>query len=294
MAWNKANPATGIKAKSLDDHVRTNQDALETACNREHEFSTGGTVADQMHHRKGSARPFFQDSAPTARVDGTAFTAEDNGSLWVDTNSSPDNQFNILTDYSVPTWTPVSTEIIAVAVAAIHTWALTQTFSVSPVFTKGIVTNDAYLQGRNVANTANINIAKVNTSNGITLGAVTTLPDTSALATSGAPAADAQVANKKYVDDQTDPAYAGGQDHDFIGGLSIKTGKVSVPGAGTTVVTFAIAGASFSNNIISAFVTLTGANINESASVTAISAAAMTIRNGTQFTTDVFWIAIGH
>ena len=64
--------------------------------------------------------------------------------------------------------------------------------------------NDSYLTGRNNAGDGDIDIIKVNTSDGITLGAVTTLPDTSALATSGAPAADAQLANKKYVDDQLD------------------------------------------------------------------------------------------
>lgn len=61
--------------------------------------------------------------------------------------------------------------------------------------------NNANLTGRNNAGDGDINILKVNTSDGVTMGAVTTLPDTSALATSGAPAADAQIANKKYVDD---------------------------------------------------------------------------------------------
>lgn len=66
----------------------------------------------------------------------------------------------------------------------------------------GRLPNDTYLTGRNAADSADINIIKVNSSNTLTLGAVTTLPDTSTLATSGAPAADAQIANKKYVDDQ--------------------------------------------------------------------------------------------
>lgn len=61
--------------------------------------------------------------------------------------------------------------------------------------------NDSYLTGRNNADDGDINIVKVNTSDTLTFGAVCTLPDTSALATDGAPVADAQISNKKYVDD---------------------------------------------------------------------------------------------
>jgi len=64
------------------------------------------------------------------------------------------------------------------------------------------LSNNTYLVGRNVAGSANINIIKVNDSNTLTLGAIATLPDGSKLATSAAPAADAQIANKKYVDDR--------------------------------------------------------------------------------------------
>jgi hypothetical protein len=66
------------------------------------------------------------------------------------------------------------------------------------------ILNDTYLTGLDNAGTGSVDIVKVTTSDTLQLGAVTTLPDTSALATSGAPAADAQIANKKYVDDQVD------------------------------------------------------------------------------------------
>ena len=117
MAYNKNKPASSTSLRDSNPQILANWDALETALNREHEFSTGGTVTDQVHHRKGSARSFFQDAEPTTRVDGTSFTSEDLGSLWFDSNSSPDNQFNVLTATS-PTWTPVSTEVIAVLLAA--------------------------------------------------------------------------------------------------------------------------------------------------------------------------------
>jgi len=91
--------------------------------NKEH--ITLATSSAGGEHKQGSARCFFQDAAPTTQVDGTAFAATDNGSLWIDTNSDPVNQFNILTDYSGPTWTPISTEIIAVLLAAARVFGST-------------------------------------------------------------------------------------------------------------------------------------------------------------------------
>lgn len=87
--------------------------------------------------------------------------------------------------------------------------------------------NNAYLTGRNQANTADVNIVKVNTSNEIELGAVTKLPDTSKLATSGAPTADAQLANKKYVDD----TYLAGQAVQVVNTQTgaVATGAVIMP-----------------------------------------------------------------
>ena len=117
MAFDKDKPASTTSLRSSNPEILANWDALETALDREHEFSTGGTVADQAHHKKGSARAYFQDAQPTTRVDGTAFTSEDLGSLWFDTNSSPDNIFYVLT-VTTPTWTLVSTEIIATLLAS--------------------------------------------------------------------------------------------------------------------------------------------------------------------------------
>ena len=140
------------------------------------------------------SRLYYTATEPTARPDATAFEANDNGSIWID---SDDNKIYILTDYSGPTWTDFETVIEAMTLGL----SATLTLAVAPVFTKGIVANDSYLVGRNNADDGNINIVKVNTSDGITFGVVATLPDTSALATSAAPTADAQLANKKYVDD---------------------------------------------------------------------------------------------
>ena len=56
--------------------------------------------------------------------------------------------------------------------------------------------NDAFLKGRNAADNADVNIIKINGSDALELASKLSDPDNSA------PTADAQLANKKYVDDQ--------------------------------------------------------------------------------------------
>jgi len=56
--------------------------------------------------------------------------------------------------------------------------------------------NDTFLKGRNQADSADVNIIKVSTSDTLVLASKLSDPD------STAPTADAQLANKKYVDDQ--------------------------------------------------------------------------------------------
>ena len=58
------------------------------------------------------------------------------------------------------------------------------------------LSNDAYLKARNAGDSADVNIIKVNASDALELAAKLSDPDSSA------PTADAQLANKKYVDDQ--------------------------------------------------------------------------------------------
>lgn len=57
------------------------------------------------------------------------------------------------------------------------------------------LTNNSHLIGRNAAGTGDVNLIRANTSD------KAELPDGAQLATSAAPTADAQLANKKYVDD---------------------------------------------------------------------------------------------
>ena len=202
MAYNKNKPASSTSLRDSNPQILANWDALEIALNREHEFSTGGTVADQAHHKKGSARCYFQDAEPTTRRDGTSFTSEDLGSLWFDTNSSPDNLFYVLTA-TTPTWTLISTSLIAEMVAAAHSWAAAQTFDVAailskaPTLTEGIVANNSFLQARNAADNGNVDLIKADGSD------VPVVPDGTETATNTAPSSDKDLVNKKYADDRS-------------------------------------------------------------------------------------------
>lgn len=65
-----------------------------------------------------------------------------------------------------------------------------------PVFTKGVVANNAYLQSRNAAGNGNVNILIVGTDN------IPHLVDGTTLTSDAAPTANHGIANKKYVDNQ--------------------------------------------------------------------------------------------
>ena len=267
MAFDKDKPAASTSLRNSNPEILANWSAIETAADREHEFSTGGTVADQFHHKKGSARAFFQDAEPGARADGTAFTSEDLGSLWFDSNASPDNQFNVLTA-TTPTWTPVSTEIIAVAVAAIHTWAAVQTFSEIPVFTKGLAANNAFLQGRNNADSGYVDLLKANTSDQATFGvnvAAFTMAAAIAMGTNKITGlAAASAAGDAVRFEQVFNSLAGANASNgetTIGDLELKWGKKTVSASTDLTVTFASESGitAFSNACFKAFVSVDSA-----------------------------------
>ena len=290
--WNKTRCAEGILAPDFNDEVRANQEGLEEILSKEHYFETGGTASLQGILKQGSARVFIQDTAPATRIDGSAFAETDNGSLWIDTNSTIDNQLSFLSDYSGPTWTPVSTEIIAFLVAQINTWALAQTFSISPVFTKGIVANATYLQGRNEADDDNTDMIQVGRNEADDTD-VTQLPDLARLASNAAPTENTQIPNKKYVDDQvtaiTDPAYAGGESHTFDGGLIMKMGYVATGGT-STLVTFAEA---FPTAVVSVTASSVRNTYSYGATIFGASRTAFTLKTINN-ETGCYWTAIGY
>lgn len=281
--------------------------------NKEHETLAASSAGGV--HKQGSARAFFQDSAPTTQIDGTAWDSGDRGSFWVDPNSSPDDELNILTDYaSTGTWTPISTEIIATLLASNRQFAGTLTVDGATTLTgavtaTGLITansgvtlgaGDDLIGSATSDITINTNKFTVAGATGNTLVAgtftstgVATLGDTSALATSGAPAADAQIANKKYVDDQDTadhPAYSGGESHTDGSGLIMKMGFISQDGA-VTAVSF---GTAFPNALIS--VTATSdytSNTTRGLVIQSESAAGFSIELD-DTVTGYYWFAVGH
>ncbi len=189
MAWNKANPAAGIAAKQLDNDIRTNNDALEAALGNEHDFTTGSTQTGI--HTQGSARCFWQATEPLTRIGGAAFTSADLGSLWID---SDDNKMYILTA-TTPTWTNISTELFATFLGAARVFG--STLGVTGDFA---VNTDKFTVEASSGNT--VVAGTLGVSGAFESTGVATLADASSLKTSAAPTADAQIANKKYVDDQ--------------------------------------------------------------------------------------------
>lgn len=181
--------------------------------NKEHVTLAASSAGGE--HKQGSARAFFQDTAPATQVDGSAFDSGDLGSLWFDSNASPDNQFNVLTA-TTPTWTPISTEVIAVLLASNRQFAgtlgVTGAFTATAMatFNGGITlgAGDDLIGSATSDITFNTDKFTVAGATGNTLVGgtfesvgVATLADASVTKTTAAPGADAQIANKKYVDD---------------------------------------------------------------------------------------------
>lgn len=193
MAFDKDKPASSTSLRSSNPEILANWDALETAIGNEHEFSTGGT--NSGNHIQGSARCFSQASAPTTQIDGGAFTSTDLGSLWVDTDN---NALYILTA-TTPTWTPVSTEIIATLLAAArifgNTLGVTSNFAVNTnKFTVAGATGNTVIAGT-LDVTGNIDPTSYETTNGGFL-------DEDNMASDAADKIASQQSIKKYIDDQ--------------------------------------------------------------------------------------------
>lgn len=198
MAWNKELIAEGVLAPDLNDEIRANWDALETALNKEMNFSTGGTESLQGILKQGGARMFAQAAAPATRVDGSAFASTDLGMLWIDTD---DNKIYSLTA-TTPTWTLISTEIIATLLAAARQFAEAVTFdkaavlTLPPTLTAGIVANNAYLAATNAAGTGTVDLIKADGSD------VVTLPDGAVATTQSADDDSTKIATTEYADAQ--------------------------------------------------------------------------------------------
>ena len=129
--WDVASPDIDQPHGNAYKEIYDLRKGVAARINKEHE--TLATSSAGGVHKQGSARAFFQDAAPTTQVNGDAFDSGDLGSFWFDSNADPDNQFNVLTA-TTPTWTPISTEIIAVLLASNRTFAGTLTVTGESTF----------------------------------------------------------------------------------------------------------------------------------------------------------------
>jgi hypothetical protein len=212
MAFDKDIPLPGTSLRSSNPQILENQESMQEAVNNEHIFSGTDSGTQTGDHTQGSARCYFTGTEPATRIDGEDFLSTDLGSLWVD---SADNAIYILTAIT-PTWTPVSTEVIDTLLATSRTFlgALDVTGTLAAL--------------------AAMTVAGTFESTG-----VATLADASVTKTTAAPGADAQISNKKYVDDQITAAVPSGTSgasesngETAIGDIELKWGDVTPSGNG--------------------------------------------------------------
>lgn len=289
-AFDKDKPAASTSLRSSNPEILANWSQLQTAINLDHEFS--GTAAGTQTGKHEVLTMQEESSAGASSTNEGHFQIIDGGSqpeLAFTSEDADELQFTKDGDlYSSDNLVVDGTSTLTGAVTANGGITLGAGDDLIGSATSDITfnTNKFTVAGA----TGNTLVAGTFTSTG-----VATLADTSALATSGAPAADAQIANKKYVDDQitagADPAYSGGESHTFAGGLIIKMGFISDGGALTTV-TF---GTPFPAALISVNVSTRDNNtqtsepvINNSAGVNSF------VIESNEAVSGYYWIAIGH
>lgn len=276
MAWNKDSPAAGIVARQLDNDIRANNAALETQLGHGHNFPTDGG------HKKGSAICYYQAAAPTTKQDGaTVLDANDDGSLWIDSDASP----KVIYYYVHGTgWVALGT-IISL---------LDEDDMVSDDATKAATQQSikAYVD----SGVSGIDLTPYFEKDGSVAfsGTGVGFRDEDNMASDDATAAASQQSIKKYVDDQIaanqDPSYSGGESHTFNGGLIIKAGYKARSGS-TTTVTF---GSAFPNDIIAVVPgNKRSDGTSEAASILNESASGFQFRSESSIS-GIYWIAIGY
>ena len=94
VTWNANYELTPLPQDSptgIDDECRALKDSISVRMSNEHEtFETdnsSGTEGEDFVHKAGSAKVYYQATAPTLRPDGvTALDSEDAGRKWVDSD----------------------------------------------------------------------------------------------------------------------------------------------------------------------------------------------------------------
>lgn len=145
--------------------------------------------------------------------------------------------------------------------------------------------NNTYFTAVDVAGTGTVNLIKADAND------VAVVPDNSQTASNAAPTSTTGIANKKYVDDQKDSTYSGGESHTFNGGLIIKMGSVSVGANSSVVVTF---GTAFPAAIIMGVCNYGSSAIDSFSAFSSKTTSSITVTSQSGATETIDWIAIGY
>jgi len=203
-AWNKDYPSASTSLRASNPLILANFSALETAIGQDHEFSTGGTNAGK-HIQVTFDDPLSQAPTSVSASEGVLYLLDVSAKAELHFEDEDEHTLQLTSGgnlYSSTNFTVAGTSTFTGAVTANGGITLGAGDDLIGSSTSDITFN---------TNKFTVAGATGNTVIAGTLGVtgVATLGDTSALATSGAPTADAQIANKKYVDDQISSAVSG-------------------------------------------------------------------------------------
>jgi len=279
ITWDESKPPDTEEASLGDDRIRSTRKAVRERAAVQHQaYADESGHDDVWEHIPGECTVLFVGT----KVNFPTPATTTKGCMAIATDES-----NEIYYWNGTAW--AKTGVVLTGGEA-QTVAGVKTFSDIPVFSKGLAANNAYLQARNAAGSGNVDLIKANASD------VAVIPAGSELASSAAPTADADIANKKYVDDQDTadhPAYSGGESHTDGSGLIIKMGKKSVGANSSATVTFASA---FPTACSYAFVSRSDStdSVGECAQVTITDKTAISVYNASNSTSNVSWFAIGY
>ena len=99
QVWNsafEATPAGTDRIRDGDDRIRELKSAIQERIAQEHEMSLveGGAQPRQGLHKAGSARGWYQATAPSALANGDALGTSDAGAIWIDSDTKVPHMWN--------------------------------------------------------------------------------------------------------------------------------------------------------------------------------------------------------
>jgi hypothetical protein len=299
--WDKDKPSASTSLRDSNPEILANFSALESVIGQDHEFSTGGTNSGK-HIQVTFDDPLSSAPSSVAASEGVLYLLDVSSKAELHFEDEDEHTLQMTSGGNL-----YSSTNLEIAGTSTFTGAVTANGGITLGAGDDLIgssTSDITF------NTDKFTVAGAtgNTVIAGTLGVtgVATLGDSSQMATSAAPTEDADLSNKKYVDDQCDAhvptSLSGASDsigETAIGELQIKWGYSAISTNGDNAVTFTGAGlTAFSNECYQ--VVLTAGDSTETSYdyqliVHTISATGFTIRARiADRHSPVRWIAIGY